>query len=116
VNELSACAACLSACVSVLAWMAPSLVSSHGSVATPSTVESGGTPFSGSGAVDGGEYFLRLCVVVCSSVVGWFSMGGCGRCVKGVVWINIFMSPTIKPYFLHQGNINTLPGSSLQLI
>jgi hypothetical protein len=49
-------------------------------------------------------------------VVGWFSMGGCGRCVKGVVWINIFMSPTIKPYFLHQGNINTLPGSSLQLI
>jgi len=56
------------------------------------------------------------CDFVCSSVVGWFSAGGYGWCVKGMVWINIFMSPTTKPYFLYQGNINTLPGSSLQLI
>ena len=37
----------------MLALMAPAFASSLGSLATPSTVESSGTPFSGSGAVDG---------------------------------------------------------------
>ena len=52
-NELIAFSACLLDGVAVLTLMAPAFASFLGSLATPSTVESSGTPFSGAGAFDG---------------------------------------------------------------